>query len=273
MAASDLTSLSDVKAYLGLTSDGSDATLVALVTSVSRAIYSALQRTSLLPQAYSETFDGDWARAITLKNWPVTAVSAVTIDGVAIPASPPLIANQSWTSGYVFDPWDGSVPGVMQRLSFRGYRLCPGRQNVIVAYTAGYQVVGEAAVVPSGSGYTIEPLGPMGPWGSDLGVSYANGTPLTLTAGAPSVGQYQVTSDGLYVFASGDTGKAVLLSYGFFPADLCQAALEWTAFRFKYTQNVGWKTKNLGGQESMTVDTSAMSDSVKMMIGPYRRII
>lgn len=272
MAASDLTSLASVKAYLGITTDASDPVILALVTNVSRAIYSALQRTSVLPQAWSETFDGDGARAITMKNWPVTAVSAVTINGVAIPVSPPWVVGQSYTPGYVVDSWDGSVPGVMQRVSLRGYRWSPGRQNVIIAYTAGYQITGEAASVPAVTPYTIAPLAPLGRWGSDLGVSYANGVALTPTTGAPAVGQYQVLS-GKYVFAAGDANAAVVLNYGFFPYDLTQAALEWVAFRFKYAANIGWKTKSLGGQETITIDTGAMNAGTQAMIQPYKRII
>src|SRR5271154_6417036 len=190
MAASDLTSLSIVKAYLGpgLTTL-SDSVLAPMVTNVSRAIYSEIQRVALLPQAYSETFDGDYARAITLKNWPVTNVSSVTINGFAIAASPPLVANQSFQPGYIVDPWDGSVPGVMQRVSLRGYRWSYGHQNIIITYTAGYQITGEAASVPAVAPYSVTPQAPFGPWGSDLGVSYADGTPLMVTTNAPTVGQ------------------------------------------------------------------------------------
>lgn len=276
MAASDLTSFVAVSQYLGLTgaaATASEALITSLATSVSRAIYSALNRTSLLPTAYSEIFDGDYSSWIVLKNWPVTAVSAVMIDTTAIAASPPLVANGAWQSGYFFDPWDGSVPGVMQRVGLRSYRFWRGQQNVTIAYTAGYQVIGEAAAVPATPGpYTYAVQAPLGPWGSDVGVSYATGVALTKVTGTPAVGQYSVAA-GVYTFAAADQGAAVLISYGFFPADLTEAAMEWVAQRYKYSSNVGWRTKSLGGQETITVDSGAMPDAVKYMIQPYKRVI
>ena len=48
---------------------------------------------------------------------------------------------------------------------------------------------------------------------TDLGPLYSStGTPLTYVVGAPTTGQYAVTS-GVYVFAAGETGTAILLNY------------------------------------------------------------
>jgi hypothetical protein len=52
---------------------------------------------------------------------------------------------------------------------------------------------------------------------ADLGVTYASsGLYLTRVASAPATGQYSVnTATGVYTFATGDTGKAVLISYSY----------------------------------------------------------
>jgi hypothetical protein len=48
----------------------------------------------------------------------------------------------------------------------------------------------------------------------DLGVSYANGNPLTVVASGPTVGQYSVnTTTGVYTFATADANANVLISY------------------------------------------------------------
>lgn len=46
----------------------------------------------------------------------------------------------------------------------------------------------------------------------DLGVTYANGNPLTQVASAPTAGQYSVAA-GVYTFAAADANAAVLISY------------------------------------------------------------
>src|ERR1700758_5396666 len=80
MAACDLTTLAAVKAWLGLPSSASpnDATLAALITAASRAIYAWLSRPALLPRAYSETLDGESQR-VMLRHWPVLSVASVAV--------------------------------------------------------------------------------------------------------------------------------------------------------------------------------------------------
>ena len=71
---------------------------------------------------------------------------------------------------------------------------------------------GEAASVPSSSPYTASAANASS-FTDDYGVVYAaTGLPLTKVASGPATGQYSEAS-GVYTFASGDAGKAVLLSY------------------------------------------------------------
>ena len=90
MSMYDLTTLAALKAWLGLPASASpnDATLSALITAGSRAIYALLSRPGLLPRSYSETIDGE-SRRLFLRHWPVLQIASVTMDGFAIPPATP----------------------------------------------------------------------------------------------------------------------------------------------------------------------------------------
>lgn len=264
----DLVSLAGVQAWLGQTSDS--VNLGALITQVSRAILTSLGRASILPTSYLETRDGDGHRALILRNWPVLSVNSLVVNGQAIAATAPLSLGSAVQSGYVLEQADLTPPGRMQALLLRDAWFCRGAQNVSVTYRAGYQVTGEAAVVPV-SPATIAAQAPFGAWASDGGVTYANGGALAPVAGAPGLGQYSVAG-GVYTFSVADAGASVLLTYGFVPADLGEATLEWVAERYAYKAHIGQKSKSLGGQETVSYDLSAVPAFVAAALQPYRRI-
>ncbi len=71
---------------------------------------------------------------------------------------------------------------------------------------------GEAAAVPGASPYTYTVVNHT-TFVSDQGVVYAaSGLPLKQVASGPATGQYSVAA-GVYTFAAGDAGAAVLVSY------------------------------------------------------------
>ena len=92
-----------------------DATLSALITAASRAIYAAISRPGLLPQSYSETLDGD-TRRIYLRHWPVVQVTSVTLGGYVIPAAVPASALPE--VGYLLQPGETAPPGRPQASTF-----------------------------------------------------------------------------------------------------------------------------------------------------------
>ena len=270
MATDDLTTLAAVKAWLGLPAAASpnDATLAALVTAASRAIYAWLSRPALLPRAYSETLDGE-SRRVMLRHWPVVSIASVGIDGQALA---PLGASQGRPGcGYLLQNTEGAPPGRQQALDIFGWAVPRGRQNVAISYMAGYAVMGEAQSVPAASPWQVSVAAPYGPWGSDLGVVYASsGAALQPVAASPAAGQYSVAA-GLYTFASADAGAAVAISYGYVPQDVVQAATELAAERFRAADRIGLRSKAVGGQETVSFDTSAMSAAVLALLQPYRR--
>jgi hypothetical protein len=268
MSPNDLTTLPALKAWLGLPAAASpnDATLAALITAASRAICSLLSRPALLPQDYSEVLDGESAR-ISLRHWPVQSIASLTIDGLSVP---PVIAGVR--HGYLLRSADLAPPGRQQAVDIFGRWVLRGRQNVAIAYSAGYAVSGEAQTVPAASPWQIAAAAPYGPWGADLGVVYAaTGAALTAVAASPSIGQYAVSA-GLYSFSAADSGAAISMSYGYIPQDIAQAALELAAERFRAAERIGLRSKSVGGQETIAYDTSAMSAAVLALLQPYRRV-
>lgn len=126
MATGDLTTLANVKAYLSppLTTTADDALLARLITAGSAFIQSWLNR-SIATASYSETRNGGGGTRLFLRNRPVTAIAALSVDGVAIAPSNPAPTG----AGYLFD--DSSVYLV-------GHCFTKGAQNVTVQYTAGF---------------------------------------------------------------------------------------------------------------------------------------
>src|SRR5215470_7470603 len=95
----DLVSLSDLKSWLDITATNDDSLLGTLITQFSRAILNVIDRPAILPQAYTETYDGRGDVSIMLRQWPVTTISSCVVDGVVIPASPPLLASAPAQTG------------------------------------------------------------------------------------------------------------------------------------------------------------------------------
>jgi hypothetical protein len=272
MSPFDLTNLAALKAWLGLPSapGPNDATLTALVTAASRSIYAALSRPSLLPFSYAETIDLDTNR-VTLRHWPVLQVTSVTSRGLVVP--PDENADLEASVGYALQPGDGVPPGRPQALDLFGHHYRPGRQSLVVSYSAGYAVQNETQTVPAAAPLQFSAFSPYGPWGSDLGVTYtANAGPLTAVSTPPGVGQYTVSA-GTYGFSAADAGQSVSISYGYVPQDIAQAALELAAERFRAAERIGLKSKSIGGQETIAYDTSAMSAPIQAMLQPYKRTI
>ena len=268
MAANDLTTLADIKSWLGRTDTNSDALIAALITRASRSICSYLQRPLLLPHAVSEVQDGTGGNIMVLKEWPVLSVTSVVVDGITIPQA----TQQS--PGWVLDPWNGVPPGRMQALRLRGYSFgLPGARNIAavqVTYQAGYQIASERQIVTVGEASVAAPFGP---WAIDAGVTYATGTPLTLVTSAPMTGQYALGAEaGTYDFAAGDDGAAILIAYGFVPYDLADACIELVSERYKYAQRVGEKTHSLGGNETVSFDTTRFTPLVMQLLQPYRNV-
>ncbi len=274
MALSDLAALADVKTWLSGSSGigtSDDALIARLITDVSGAITAYLGRPSLTPRAYMERLDGNDKSRLFLRHYPALQVISLLIDTIAVPAAS-LTPDAPPGRGYLLEAWDGLPPGRPQALDvFRAFYR-KGRQNIVVDYTAGYAVENEAASVPAAPGpYNVSVAAPFGPWASDAGVTYDNGSALVAVPGAPGAGEYNVTS-GVYSFAAADAGAGVLVSYGFIPAAINNACIEWVAERYRYRTRIGQSAQTVAGQQTASYSLKDIPDFVRASLDPYRSV-
>ena len=235
-----------------------DAMLGRLISAASTFVQSSINRT-IRNLAYTDTLNGQNMSVLCFRNYPVTSVASLVIDGVTVPARPPLAPSVSNGAGYTFDA---------TRLMLDGYVFTRGYQNVVVAYAAGFLVANEAQTIPASAPYTRTTSAH---WSAgDRGVSYAAGGALTAVSGAPAAGQYSVAGS-VYTFAAADAGKAVLISYGYVPFDLEQAVVDIIGEWFKYRDRIGYTSKSIEGQ-SVTFMNQAMSPRATAILNQYRRV-
>lgn len=131
MAAGDLTILNDAKNWLGipLTDTANDALLANIITSASAFLINWFNR-QILTATYTEKYNGNGKQFLQVRNWPITAISSLSSNGIAIVPSPDGILD-----GYIFDDTLATV-----------YLLGPlyfnkGIRNIFITYTAGYATV------------------------------------------------------------------------------------------------------------------------------------
>jgi hypothetical protein len=265
----DLCSLAQAQAWAG--NLASNTTLVAqLITAVSRQILSTLSRPSILPAPFTEVLDWLPSRRFMLRNYPVLSVSSVVVDNTLIPAlASPAEVGVTPTSpgyGYFLAPWDGLPPGRPQTVEIDGYRALRSRNNVVIAYSAGYQA-SDTQTIAAGA---LSAAQVCGAWTTDCGVTYAaTGAALTRVASSPLQGQYAVAA-GQYTFNAADDGQEVTLAYGYVPYDLANAAAQWVSELLAYEQHIGQRSKSVGGQETVSYVDTPMPTRVRAMILPYR---
>ncbi|PPQ33633.1 hypothetical protein CCR94_01080 [Rhodoblastus sphagnicola] len=268
MARGDLVSLSALKAHLCVQSSADDILLSSMISQISRAICTYLNRAFLWPRDVIDNFDGNGRNRIQLRNWPVVSVNSVTIDGRPVAQS-----TDGHGSGWLLEPGDDEPPGAMQMIMLRNGCFPRGWQNVSIAYRAGYQVSNEGQTIPASAPYRLAAAQPYGPFAVDCGVAYASGATLTPVAANPARGQYAIDGFGDYVFSSSDAGAQVLLTYGYVPQDLASCALEWAADRYRYRDRIGMVSKSLGSQETAAFRITAMPDYVQQSLRGFGRII
>lgn len=127
MSVSDLTTLANIKSWLGKTDTSSDILLDLLITQISDEIRTYTNRDIYPVTNYGEMRDGNGRENLTVLQYPIIAVSGVTINGVSIPT-----ITTPGGAGYAFDK--NSI-----RLS--GYCFAKGVQNVTINYSAGYATI------------------------------------------------------------------------------------------------------------------------------------
>lgn len=275
-----LTTPANAEAWLGLTPGAdaaADALVARLISAASQTVLNWLNRSIILPQAVSETRDGTGTKRMMLREWPVLSVTSLAIGGITVPGGSYAGSGFAGRAGYFVGGWDGVPPGRAAALELNGYEFGRAPQAVAIGYRAGYRVDGEKQTVSSSA---VTAAQPWGTWASDQGVTYADGTPLTIVTGAPGQGQYRLgTTPGQYVFNAADDAADVLLSYGYVPAPVEQATIDLVAQAY----NRGKQFDGLSGLTEMKAGDAALKFARPMAgaiaaaeiagpLEPYRRV-
>lgn len=258
MQPNDLTTLASVKSWLNISTNGDDGVLTRLISSTSQYIQSWLNRTFTV-SSVTETYSGTGTMKLALRNYPVIAVSTVTIDGINVPFSADGIQ-----AGFVFDS---------KAVYLIGYKFTQAPQNVRVTYTWGYQKLNELVSIPA-TPYQVAAASLSLPWNANGSVSY-NGVAMTQVAASPATGQYSVSyinNAPVYTFAAADTGRQVAITYAYTPYEIEQACIELVSLRFRERTRIGENSKSIGG-EVVSYSTKDMPDSVKTILNNYRRVV
>jgi hypothetical protein len=135
MEAGDLTTADEVIAYLGPKVQPDEALIATLVTEASQFI-KTYTGNNILSADYTEMRDGTGYEvafpSYVLTQRPITAVSSVSIDGVAVPAAPPPGPTNGQQAGYIFSA---------TKLVLFGYWVPRRPLCVTIQYTAGFVAV------------------------------------------------------------------------------------------------------------------------------------
>lgn len=153
-APTDLCTLADVKNWLNIgiaaPNTVSDAQLQLLLSNYSQMVARYINRATS-PGSFTESYDGNGRNRLWLRRWPVTAVSAVAVNGQAVQQG----NGSTGTPGWIPTLWDGvstPIPEPMITLTpgwsipgygFGGAGGCgfpQGSQNVSVTYQAGFTI-------------------------------------------------------------------------------------------------------------------------------------
>lgn len=129
MAASplDLTTLANVKLYLGITTTAADDVLQLLITAASQYVATFCNRI-FQQQVYTEVYDGTGTQRLVVKQNPIVEVTSVVVLGIAW-----LPVTDVFRNGFTFD-----VSGVLYGMG--GYYFPRCLRAVNVTYKAGYLV-------------------------------------------------------------------------------------------------------------------------------------
>jgi len=131
----DLTTLAQVKQFLGESGTATDNLLSSLISSASSFALTFLAR-DIFKNDYTETRNGIGSFSIRTLQYPINSVSLVSVNGITIPARPNVTG-----CGYSFDS------GLIY---LSGYEFCRGAQNITLGYNAGIATQSGSPLVPSG---------------------------------------------------------------------------------------------------------------------------
>ena len=123
-----LTTLANLKVWLGTTTTTDDALMQRLIDAASAFIESWLNR-KILQATYNEIYDGTGTDTLTTQTYPITSLLSCSFSGTA-----QKILSAGDFSSAAIDFTDSQLYG-----QFLTFPL--GRQNISISYVAGYVTV------------------------------------------------------------------------------------------------------------------------------------
>ena len=298
----DLTTVAAVNGILGQGSDVDAALIQTYITDYSQSVLTRTGRPFLSGvRNYTDRLNGNGSESQALRNYPILAVSVLSINGITIPASPDYVqsgwvidqdgsqAFLSFVGGSYGGGWgagnDRWAPhgnwgsyGNAPPLGQAPYRFAQGIQNVLAQYTAGYttEVNGEAQAVPATGPYTKAVTNAANFW-QDAGVTLA-GVALVAVPSSPATGQYSVSgygsaTPGVYTFNAAQASAAVLISYSYGapPYDLQQAAGMLVAAQYRKRQWIGQNSQSQPGIGQTNYERAEMDLNTAGIIQRYKQ--
>lgn len=262
-----LTTLSHVKTWLGIDQDNTDSddTLNLLIHGASSFLLNYLNRGHLAVKEYVEVYDTYGKNWLMLRNYPAQSITSILFCGQSITTK--AVGNPR-TKGYLLQ--DAEQAGGPQRLTLFGSCFPYMRSSTDITYTAGYQT-SETYVIPASAPSTLTTDHV---WLGGLEVAYEDtGVGLVLVSSNPQLGEYTLSTDGTYGFNIGDGGKSVDITYSYVPDDIEQACYQLVGDQFKAKDRIGYKSKTLGGQETVVFETSDMTDYTRRILNSYIRVV
>lgn len=267
MAKELLTTLAHVKTWLGIDQDNTDSddTLNLLISGASAFILTYTNRNHFAVREYTEIYDTYGKNWLILRNYPAQSVSSIAFCGQTITTE---ATGNPRTNGYLLEKFEQA--NGPQRLTLYGNCFPFMRSSTDIVYTAGYQI-SETYVVSSSDPSTLRTDHV---WLGGLEVAYEDtGILLELVSSTPAVGQYTLSNDGLYTFNTADGGKSVIITYSYVPDDIEQACYQLVGDQFKAKDRIGYKSKTLGGQETVVFETSDMTDYTRRALNSFIRTV
>jgi len=288
-AFTDLTTITAVLNMLGIapgTTEPSGVTTSALIqteiTNLSQYILTRTGRTYLGGFLnYAERYNGNGSQRLALRNYPILAVSALSIGGTAIPPSPDFRQSgfvidtsgsqcflaivpecSTWNTGG-YQPWRGY--GNAPPLSGNPYSFWEGIQNIAVNYTAGPVTTAyyESHAIPNSPGpYTVAVTNQASFW-ADEGV----------TQGGIAVTGYTVAA-GVYTFPASMAGQNVLITYqyGAVPYDLNEAVTKIVATYYRRPSYLDQSSVTQPGVGTTAYSRAEWAPECESIITKYKRV-
>lgn len=269
--AERLTTLANVKAWLDIDSDSSDALLTRAIDAASQFALNYMNRESMGAKDYTENFLGNGKSSTLLHNWPIIGISLVGINGNLIPESTVAVGGLP-TRGYRVSDRRQSP----QSVQLYGYNFLYQAPCQVV-YKAGYETFQDFTLsVSEDSGkVTVQPREGEGLWVADQGVTIDNVIAVKTSSQDPSAGEYYVDEWGLYTFSLDDVSKVAVISFSYCPFAVSFGVTELVGEWIKRKDRIGVASKALSGgvSETVTFTQSDMNEAVRSYLQAYRNVV